>query len=376
MSRKVIVIGAGIGGLGVAAGLRRAGFDVEVYEQAAELKPVGAGIALWANALHALRKLGFEGSLPAYREPMVAGIRTSAGRLLVETESEHLRQKFGEISAVVHRGDLQDALLALYGGPVHLGKALASFEERGDRVVAAFHDGTEVEGDMLIGADGLHSAVRAQLHPGEALRYSGYVAWRGVVPFDIQKTTPGETWGPGRRFGQAPLPGNRVYWFATENTPAGGHAPEGEKAHLLELFRGWHAPIEELIRATPETAILRHDIHDRPPIAHWGRGRVTLLGDAAHPTTPNLGQGGCMALEDAAVLVDCLLAGNETTVSLRNYEERRKPRTSQLVTQAWNIGRVGQWENPLAVGLRNAMVRLAMPLMQDRQMEAVIGYRV
>jgi 2-polyprenyl-6-methoxyphenol hydroxylase-like FAD-dependent oxidoreductase len=377
MTTRVIVIGAGIGGLAAAAALRGRGFACAVYERSPTLEPVGAGIALWANALHALRKLGFDGELPAYREPFVAGIRTPDGRLIIATESEYLRRKFGEISAVIHRAELQDILLRLAGGEVHLGKALLDVEERNREVIVRFSDGTEATGDVLIGADGIHSVVRSRLHPdGPSLRYAGYTAWRGVTSIDPQRLLPGETWGHGARFGQMPLSENRAYWFATANTPAGSRAREGEKAELLRRFQGWHAPIEELIETIPEEAIMRHDIYDRPPTRDWGRGHITLLGDAAHPTTPNLGQGGCMAIEDAVVLAECMERVEDLASALRAYERARQPRTAQLVRQAWKLGRIGQWENGLAVSFRNTAVRLLMPWVQERQLESIIGYRV
>lgn len=376
-NKKVIIAGAGIGGLSAGGALVRAGFDTVVYEQAPRLEAVGAGIALWANALHALKRLGIDERLPVYEGGYEGALRTADGSILSVQDVAELQRRHGELSAVVHRAELQDALLRFYGaGRLVTGKAVIGFETRGAKLAVTLSDGSTDEGDVLVAADGLHSAVRAQLHPVNDLRYSGYTAWRGVADFDPKRITPGETWGRGMRFGQTLLSGNRSYWFATANRPQGERSPDGEQAEVLRLFGAWHDPIPELVWATPAAAVLRHDICDRPPLTRWGRGPVTLLGDAAHPTTPNLGQGGCMAIEDAVVLRDALVAASSVEAALRNYEAKRIPRTTQLVNRAWSVGRVGQIENRLGVALRNVAFRALAPLVQTRELDAVIGYRV
>jgi 2-polyprenyl-6-methoxyphenol hydroxylase-like FAD-dependent oxidoreductase len=292
--------------------------------------------------------------------------------------SHDLERRLGEVSIVVHRADLQAILLrALDSDAVRLGAHCTGFTQDGDRVTARFADGEEAHGDLLIGADGLHSVVRAQLFGAAAPRYAGYTAWRAVAPFDHARLTPGETMGRGARFGMAPVSGGRAYWYATLTTPEGGRDVEGgRKRALLEIFRGWHTPIEALIAATDETAILRNDIYDRDPLSHWSVGRVTLLGDAAHPMTPNLGQGACQALEDAVALADALKDSDDVRAALRAYEERRIGRTSALVRQARQIGAVGQWSNPLACRLRDALLKYVVVRVQGRQIERVAGYIV
>ena len=189
-----------------------------------------------------------------------------------------------------------------------------------------FDDGRETRGDLLVGADGLRSVVRSALFGPERPRYGGYTAWRAVTRFDHARVTPGETWGRGRRFGQWGMTGARIYWYATESVPEGeGDPPEGRKQGLLKLFRGWHEPVEDLIEATDESAILRNDVYDRPALRRWSVGRVTLLGDAAHPMTPDMGQGACQAIEDAVVLADCLTRWSEVAEALRAYESLRIP---------------------------------------------------
>jgi len=373
---RVLVIGAGIGGLSAAIALTRAGLDVQVYERAAELAPVGAGISLWKNALVALERIGLYDAIRAYSVTAEnAGLRRSDGRVLVAADSTPLRDRFGEYLIIVHRAALQRVLLDAVGPDcVHLGHACIAIHEDASGVTARFSNGTEARADVLIGADGLHSVVRARLHGDQPPRYCGYTAWRGVTSFDHARLRVGETWGRGERFGQMPMRDGQVYWFATANVPADRVSADGEKAELLRRFRNWHDPIEAIVAATPDAAILRNDMYDRSPLRQWGRGRVTLLGDAAHPMTPNLGQGGCQAIEDAIVLASKLGAAGRDALdaALRAYEDTRRARTTKMVTMSRRAGSVAQLENPALVAMRNALVRTVGGRLQASQIAALI----
>ena len=375
MKAKALVIGGGIGGLATAIGLRQIGWQVEVYERATAIREVGAGIALWANAIRALAELELADILLPLAIPDTAGgIRTMHGNLLTAMSKTEAQQVFGDHGVAMHRAELLAALLERLGTEhIRIGAQCVGFNQDADGVTAQFADGTTAHGDLLIGADGLRSAVRAQIHGTTPPTYSGYTAWRGVTHFDHTQILPGESWGAGARFGQVPLSNGRVYWFATHTELEGGHSPNGEQAALLHIFQGWHAPIEALIRATDPTAILRNDIYDRPPLHSWGSGRVTLLGDAAHPMTPNLGQGACQALEDAAVLVRMLRNSSALTDTLRHYEAARIQRTTPLVQQSRRIGAVGQWSNPLAIQVRNGLLRMMPASARQRQIASVVS---
>ncbi len=372
---RAIVIGAGIGGLAAGIALARAGIDVEVFERADDLHEVGAGLSLWANAIHALEVLGLGETIRTFSAAYdVAGIRTSSGEMVTSPTPD--LERFGALCVVMHRIELQEVLLKAFGAEhMHLGARCDRFREDAAGVTVEFADGRRARGDVLIGADGLHSRVRSQLHGRRPPRYAGYTAWRSVVPFDTTQVRASESWGFGTRFGLVPMRGNRIYWFATENTAEGGLHPD-EKAHLLRLFRGWHDPIPALLEATPASAILRNDIYDRPVLRKWGTGRVTLLGDAAHPMTPNLGQGACQALEDAVVVAQCLQRQPDPVAALREYESRRIPRTNMLVNQSRRVGIVAQWRHPLAAYARDALIRWLSPRMQARQLMRIIQYRV
>jgi 2-polyprenyl-6-methoxyphenol hydroxylase-like FAD-dependent oxidoreductase len=373
----ILIIGGGIGGLTAAIALRRAGIDAEVYERAEDLCEVGAGLSLWKNALTSLDTIGLGGAIRQLSTPYLkAGLRTWDGRVLVSPSMEALTKRFGEVAIVVHRATLQKILVDVVGRDrIHLGKACVGIEQDLRSVTATFADGTSVSGDALVGADGLHSVVRKTLHGESAPAYAGYTAWRSVVEFDHQQLATGESWGPGRRFGQIPMAGGQVYWFATHNTPAGGRASGGERAELLRLFAGWHHPIEPLIENAPEANIIRSDIHDRPALASWSVGRVTLLGDAAHPMTPNLGQGGCQAIEDAVVLARSFRDSPDVVSAWRDYETRRIPRTRTIVEASRRFGAMGQWEHPVGIWLRNSLVSRLAPRLQVKQMGEIIGYQ-
>lgn len=370
-----VVIGGGIAGLTTAIALDRAGIGVEVYERVDSLGEIGAGISIWLNALRAFGEIGLADTIKSFSVPAgEAGLRRWDGRLLVGPQHTTLARRLEDFAVVMHRADLQRVLLDACGRDrVRLGKACVSVAQDAHGVTATFADGHIARGDVLIGADGLHSVVRTALHGDRPPRYSGYTAWRGVVSFDHAKVLPGESWGPGRRFGQIPMSEGRVYWFATESIPANSRAAAGEKAELLRLFRGWHAPIEALVEATGDRAILRNDIHDRPPLARWGDRRITIAGDAAHPMTPNLGQGACQAVEDAVALARCLTGTDDVVAALSAYERSRMPRANEIVEASRRVGLIGQLENGLAIAVRDTFVRLIGGRMQARAIARIIG---
>ena len=382
---KVIVAGAGIGGLTAAIALRRAGFEVAVFERAAELREVGAGLLLAANAHKALGKLGLAETVARLGTPASAAeIRSWRGEVLASIPAAELEKKVGAPSAAVHRADLQALLVREVGeGTLRLGAEVEGFEQDRSGVRVFFAGGSEEQADILVGADGLHSKIRATLFGPEKPRYAGYAAWRAVVEPREELLPWGrgfESWGRGARFGCAHIGRGRIYWFATANAPESAKdsppgSPVSPKATLMQLFGDWHSPIRELIEATGEGAILRTDIYDREPLGEgWGAGRATLLGDAAHPMTPNLGQGACQAVEDAVVLARCLNEGGATADALRRYERLRSDRVAMVVRRSRRVGRVGQLENPLLCRLRDRMLAMIPPKVQLRQLEEVVGY--
>lgn len=356
-----IVVGGGIGGLSAAIALRRAGIQADVHERAPEVREAGAGISLWPNATRQLRSWGLLDDVLRRGFPFARGeMRDPRGAVLAR-----MRLPAADAPCVlIHRADLHAVLAdALPPWAVRTGAELAGLRETADGVEADFGEAGAVEGPFLVGADGLRSAVRARLLDDGPPVYRGYPVWRGVAPAGaVEWTSLTETLGRGLRFGTVPIGGGRVAWWATANEPENADdGAEGRKAKLLRLFGGWHAPVPGLIQATPEDEILKSGTYDRPPVRRWGRGRVTLLGDAAHPATPNLGQGGCMAIEDAAVLARCLARTADVPAALRAFEARRYRRTAWITRESLRYGRVGQWQRASAVRLRDALLRLAPP---------------
>jgi 2-polyprenyl-6-methoxyphenol hydroxylase-like FAD-dependent oxidoreductase len=372
---KVIVAGAGVGGLATALALSLRGLEPVVLERAAELREAGAGITLWPNAMSVLRGLGVADAVASAGAPSLSGgIRAAGGRYLLRGPARVLERRFPERGVALHRAELQRILVSALGpGVVRLGSEVTGFEAHPDGVEARLAGGGREWGDALVGADGIWSTVRAGLWGAARPRYAGYTAWRAVVPFELGSEESSESWGRGERFGIVPIGGGRVYWFATANAPEGGRDEGGALRELRRRFGAWHAPIPALLEATPERAILRTDLYDREPLARWGDGPVTLLGDAAHPMTPNLGQGACQALEDAAALAGRLAGAADPASALRVYEDRRAPRTARLVRQSRLLGRVGQLDGALACRARDVLLRLTPPAVQLRQLETVVG---
>jgi len=367
---RVIVVGAGIGGLALAIALRRAGHDVTVLERAPEIRPIGAGIGLWANAMHALDRLGVRDAVAARgARAGRAVILTADGRELSAVPAELLD------GVAIHRGDLQAVLLDA-AGDVRLRADVTSVAQRDDRAAATLADGSEEAAELLVGADGVNSVVREALG-GARVRYSGYTAWRGVAPLAIESGRLSESWGVGERFGMLDIGRSRTYWFATKNAPEGEpDEPGGRKAELVRRFSGWHDPAPALLEATDESGILRNDVVYLDPLPHWSEGRIVLLGDAAHATTPGIGQGAAQALEDAVVLADALAGGDDIPTALAAYESARRPRTTMVHRQSVRVDRTAQLRSPLGCRLRNGLVRRTPARVQQRQLEPLLRHRV
>ncbi len=372
-SLHVSIIGGGIGGLSTAAALQRHGIQVTLFERNPELREIGAGLTLWANGVQALQQLGLADSLTAVSTLLTHFECWSwRGKCLGRMQLDTIERRVGAPSIGIHRADLLRLLAGTVDSEsIHVNAHCVGFRQEQGHVISHFADGQEHQTGLLVGADGLHSVIREQLLGQEPPRYSGYTCWRGVAVFEDEQVSPGissETWGRGQRFGMLPIGNGRVFWYATHNCSAGGQDHVGErKSRLLRLFHDWRQPTERLIKATDEEAILRNDIFDRRPVSHWGSGRVTLLGDAAHPPTPNLGQGACQALEDALVLAGCLADQREPVASLRVYEARRMKRSAAIIEQSYLFGKIGQWEHPLLCSLRDGLAPLAFATFLPRR---------
>jgi 2-polyprenyl-6-methoxyphenol hydroxylase-like FAD-dependent oxidoreductase len=373
MNKKFAIIGAGIGGLATAIALQKKGFDVSVYESAPTLKPVGAGLVLAANAIKAFGEIGISESVLAAGKALGSVcIKDADGNILTETNSEKLTAALGIVNTfAIHRADLHSALLDhLSAGTVQLNKTCVNFDSQGAKIVLQFEDRSSATADYVVAADGIHSVIRKKLLPSTAPRYSGYTCWRAVtdgMPEAINRDETSETWGRGRRFGIVPLTQNRIYWFACVNAPASDPTMRQMKiAGLKHLFAHFHFPVNEIISHTRDNQLIWGDIVDIKPLKKFAFGNIVLMGDAAHATTPNMGQGACLAIEDAAILSGCL-AKYPPEEAFTQFEKKQVARTTTIVNRSWQIGKIAQLENPLLIRLRNFAMKRTPQSFVDKQ---------
>jgi salicylate hydroxylase len=366
---RVAIIGGGIGGLTAAIALSRAGVDVRVYEAAAELKEIGAGVALHANAMRVLRAIGVEDGVRkvAGRSEWAVTRNGVTGRVISRTSRGQQAALQGIEGATVHRADLLDALAAAVPpGVVSLGQRCVSVDGDGEVAVARFADGSSAEADVIIGADGIHSVVRTALFGPDAPRFTGKICYRSVIPAAAVRGTPlaadnGQWLGPHGTIVLYPLRGEELINVVCHYDDASyrheswvAQCPRGE---VLQRYAGWHESLLRLFEAG-ETWY-KWALYDRDPIPAWTRGRVSLLGDAAHPMLPYLGQGACQAIEDGAVLATALSApgtGGDPVAALDRYERTRRPRASRVVLTARERGLSNHLASPLAARRRDLVI--------------------
>ena len=357
MTRNAVVIGAGIGGLTAGVALGRAGWTVTVLERALALEPVGSGLGIGPNALHALDAIGLGADVRGFAAVQgKGGIRRADGRWLVRTDLGAVAKRFGDPQLMTLRTDLTSLLAGhLPDGALRTGTAVVAVDPgeaepgRQARVVTGTE---ELDADLVVAADGINSLTRQTLFPDyPGPRFAGVTAWRFVVQRPAGSVEPAESWGSGSVFGVVPVADDLIYCYASARSgaDAGG---DDETAELNRRFGSWHEPIPALIGAVLPDDVLRNDVYWlAEPLPAYHRGRVALLGDAAHAMTPHLGQGACQAIEDAVVL-----AGLAT--DLAGYTAARMARTRMVVTASDRATRLTATTSRPAVAARNAGVWL------------------
>ncbi|MEU9195553.1 FAD-dependent monooxygenase [Streptomyces hundungensis] len=356
-----VVVGGGIGGLTAAAALTRRGWRVTVLERAEELKPVGAGIALAPNGLRALDVIGLGDPIRALAAWQgEGGLRTPSGRWLSRTDPQAAMDAFGDPVVLLHRATLTATLAGALAEGTLRTRSAAELIDPGaaDRPAVVRTADGDIEAELVVGADGIHSALRKTLFPAHAgTTYSGFTTWRLVVPDPGRPFAPHETWGPGRIWGTQPMKDGRIYAYAAARTPQGGHAADGEPAELRRLFATWHDPIPAILEAAGDGPVLRNDVHHiAEALPAYHRGRVALIGDAAHAMAPTLGQGGNQAIEDAIVLAHHADPGGDLAAGLARYSADRLPRTMGLVRTADRTARLNMLRNPLGIAVRDTLI--------------------
>ncbi len=341
--RKIAIIGAGLGGIATAIALLKQGFEVQVYERAQSLRPVGAGLTLFPNGLNSLAAI-HPAIVPALKQAgshtQSIHLKNSAGELLL-TQPTQLEQQFGQPILNIHWSRLQEILAQfLPSDRIHLAHTCTGFEQSDQGVVVHFAQRQPIQTEVLIGADGLHSSIRQTLTGDGPPRYAGRLSWRSVVPFPTELLPPDTatliTAPNGKNCLLTDAGEGFLFWSATALLPEMAPIPSAPNAKLrvLEFFGDWPEPLPTILQATPLELIVERKICDRPPLKSWSQGSVTLLGDAAHPVVPSMGQGANMAFEDAWELAACLTNHPPIATALQTYETRRIPRTETIYARS------------------------------------------
>ena len=309
--KQYTILGGGIAGLTAAIALKQKGMRVTVFEAAAEIKPLGAGLLLAANAVKGYERLGIAEKIIARGRLLPTfSILDQQGRVITSADAEKIGQKYGLHNFAIHRAELHTALLAeLEPDQVQTGKRVTGFEHLNDGTIELhFSDDSTHRTDVLIVAEGIHSAIRRQLLPESEPRYAGYTCWRAVIDTPSALTglsVASETWGTDGRFGIVPLAGDKIYWFACINARQNDPLLRDYKVvDLQRVLQHFHQPVRTILENTRDADLIWNDIIDLKPIRRFAFGDIVLIGDAAHATTPNMGQGACQAIEDAIVLAD------------------------------------------------------------------------
>jgi 2-polyprenyl-6-methoxyphenol hydroxylase-like FAD-dependent oxidoreductase len=373
----ILIIGGGIAGLTTALSLQQRNIDFTVFEAVEEIRTVGAGITLAGNAMRVLKKIGIADEVKKRGHLIYSMIiEDEKGKPISVMDAEKLSREHGLDNVAIHRAELHQALLKnIPNHKIIKGKKAVDFEEHADGIIIHFQDGSRAEGTAAIIADGINSVIRKKILPDVSPRYSGYTCWRGVVnnQWNLQHHAV-EVWGTKGRFGYVPIGNNQVYWFACKNAPyRDERMAKFSVKNLADNFRHYSSPIPQLLESTLERDLIWSDIADLKPISKFAFSRIVLLGDAAHATTPNLGQGACMAMEDALRIADDLEHfKNDVRKAFTSFEAGRMPRTHYVVNTSYRLGKLAQAENPVIIKVRNALFRLTPSWVNERQMAKVL----
>lgn len=367
-TKKIAIIGSGISGLTLGLYLKLKGIDCDIYESAHSIQPVGAGIVLANNAMQIYYKMGI-GRLLENSGNIVSDIYITDAFLnqLSHLDLSSFEKKFNSKYVAIHRAELQKILANEFGrDKLHLSKQLKSIHQ-GDQYKIEFEDGSCEYVDVIIGADGIHSKVRKHITSNDEIRNTQQLCWRGVVNIEKIKdfnTKTYECWGKGMRFGFSKINKEEIYWFAVIKS----HLLDNKKS-LVQTFKDFHPEITKMIIATDPSTIHYSQIIDLKPIKTWHKGNICLIGDAAHATTPNMGQGACQGIEDAYVLGELLIRENEPTIAFTKFNNLRRSKAHHIVNSSWKIGQVAHFDNTLLIHGRKIMMKIMPKSFKKKQLE-------
>ena len=365
------IIGAGIGGLTTAIALQQKGIVTRIFEQAPQFKPLGAGLVLASNAMQVYQKLGLAEEIAAAGIPISKmHLTTPQLEAFSNIDLSYFENKYQIKNIAIHRGKLQEILVKqLDAKQIHLNYQLQTVTEKDTGYELIFKNGETLFSKQLLGADGIQSKIRSSLFGDTTIRSSQQICWRGVCEFQLPKKHKNiftEAWGKGDRFGFVQIAPNLVYWYAVKTMEQAYSSYT--TTDWSSLFKDYDSIAQELIASTPKATIHVAELADLLPLKKWYRKGVCLLGDAAHATTPNMGQGACQAIEDAYVLAECLQQG-EQEEAFAKFQQIRKSKVSYVVKTSWNFGKMAHWKNPLAIGIRNNLLKTTPDFLNRLQIE-------
>lgn len=367
------IIGGGVGGLTVAIALGQKGFDVRVYEQTEVLKPVGAGIILANNAMQVYEKLGLRETI-AQQGSHISSMNIVNPDLkpFSKIDLTWFEKKYQVKSIAIHRGRLQEILLdQLKPSQIHLNHKLTEIKNDSNELQLVFNNSQEVASDMLIGADGINSIVRQLMPMKYTIRKANQFCWRGIADFDLPISYQGElneAWGKGNRFGFVQIAPKKTYWYALKSFNSTMGKRIGEE--LSTNFGTYNSLVNEVIASTPTSQIHTAEIMDLKPNSNWFSQNMCLLGDAAHATTPNMGQGACQAIEDAYVIARCMEKYG-VNHAFKYYQKLRMTKANMIVSRSWTLGKLAHLHNPFFIGLRNLIMKSTPNFLNRKQTDKI-----
>lgn len=367
--KSISIIGAGIGGLTLGNVLQQNGYDFTIYESAREIKPVGAGIMMAVNAMQVFDQLGLKEKIEnAGNKIHRITLSNESLKPFSKTEILELENKYKSCNVAIHRAELQRILAEnLNSKSIELNHSLTKIEKK-ENYILDFKNGTQLESKIVFGADGIKSQVRNQILKTGTIRNSGQKCWRGLVDFELQEKYHHEAfelWGKGKRFGFVKISDKKVYWYACINEKSFSRYSE-----ITEIFKGFDSLVLNLIEATEKENIICNDISDLAPIPRWYSENLCLIGDAAHATTPNMGQGACQAIEDAYIIGRLLEKNNDFNSVFAEFQKIRRKKVDYIVNTSRTIGKISQWEH--GNNLRNFVMSLIPESINQKMAQKII----